>query len=111
MTDPKLLIWMSQPRFCRLRRLKNCSIPCGVCGIAVFSILFISTNWKKFELSATVPPFCGVAEVTGNIDPRDHDAHELARLMIGRDMVETTPPAPSAAGEKRLEVIGTGKQA
>ncbi len=24
--------------------------------------------------------------MTGNIDPREHDAHELARMMIGRDM-------------------------
>ena len=34
--------------------------------------------------------------VTGDVDPRDHDSHDLARMMIGRDM-----PAPLHLARRR----------
>lgn len=106
MTDPKLLI-LDEPTsvlppqaveklFDTLRRLRDRGV----------SILFISHKLEEIRAICDRATILRGGKVTGNIDPREHDAHDLARLMIGRDMVETTPPAPSPAGEKRLEVIG-----
>ncbi|TGU66726.1 ATP-binding cassette domain-containing protein, partial [Mesorhizobium sp. M1C.F.Ca.ET.144.01.1.1] len=43
---------------------------------------------------------------TGHVDPRDHDAHDLARMMIGRDMPQPMPAVAHSGGEKRLEIVG-----
>ena len=43
--------------------------------------------------------------VTGDVDPREHDSHDLARMMIGRDMPPPQHLAPMPAGEVRLEPL------
>ncbi|UXS03894.1 ABC transporter ATP-binding protein [Agrobacterium tumefaciens] len=106
MTDPKLLI-LDEPTsvlppqaveklFKTLRRLRDRGV----------SILFISHKLEEIRSLCDRATILRAGEVTGNVDPRQHDAHELARMMIGRDMPEPTPAAPNSVGETRLELIG-----
>ncbi|TWF52371.1 ABC transporter ATP-binding protein [Neorhizobium alkalisoli] len=106
MTDPKLLI-LDEPTsvlppqaveklFETLRRLRDRGV----------SILFISHKLEEIRSLCDRATILRAGQVTGHVDPREHDAHELARMMIGRDMPQPTPPAPNAMGEKRLELIG-----
>jgi general nucleoside transport system ATP-binding protein len=106
MTDPKLLI-LDEPTsvlppqaveklFDTLRRLRDRGV----------SILFISHKLEEIRAICDRATVLRGGRVTGNVDPREHDAHELARMMIGRDMPEPVPAVPMPEGEKRLEVIG-----
>lgn len=106
MTDPKLLI-LDEPTsvlppqaveklFGTLRRLRDGGV----------SILFISHKLEEIRAICDRATILRAGQVTGNVDPRDHDAHDLARMMIGRDMPEPTPAQPIETGEKRLELIG-----
>jgi simple sugar transport system ATP-binding protein len=106
MTDPKLLI-LDEPTsvlppqaieklFDTLRRLRDRGV----------SILFISHKLEEIRAICDHATILRGGRVTGNVDPREHDAHDLARLMIGRDMPEPTPALPMPEGEKRLEIIG-----
>ncbi|ANL30430.1 sugar ABC transporter ATP-binding protein (plasmid) [Rhizobium phaseoli] len=106
MTDPKLLI-LDEPTsvlppqaveklFETLRRLRDGGV----------SILFISHKLEEIQSLCDRATILRGGRVTGHVDPRAHDAHELARMMIGRDMPEPIPPLPLAEGEKRLELIG-----
>jgi ABC-type uncharacterized transport system ATPase subunit len=106
MTDPELLI-LDEPTsvlppqaieklFETLRRLRDRGV----------SILFISHKLEEIRALCDRATILRAGQVTGNVDPREHDAHDLARMMIGRDMPEPMPPAPNSAGEKRLELIG-----
>ncbi|MGV3549458.1 ABC transporter ATP-binding protein [Rhizobium sp.] len=106
MTDPKLLI-LDEPTsvlppqaveklFDTLRRLRDRGV----------SILFISHKLEEIRAICDRATILRGGRVTGNIDPRDHDAHDLARLMIGRDMPEIMPAVAMPEGEKRLELIG-----
>ncbi|MBY4610490.1 ABC transporter ATP-binding protein [Rhizobium sp. 9T] len=106
MTDPKLLI-LDEPTsvlppqaveklFETLRRLRDGGV----------SILFISHKLEEIQSLCDRATILRGGRVTGHVDPRQHDAHELARMMIGRDMPEPMPPLPLAEGEKRLELIG-----
>jgi simple sugar transport system ATP-binding protein len=106
MTDPKLLI-LDEPTsvlppqaveklFETLRRLRDRGV----------SILFISHKLEEIRSLCDRATILRAGQVTGNVDPREHDAHELARMMIGRDMPEPMPAVPTALGEKRLELIG-----
>lgn len=106
MTDPKLLI-LDEPTsvlppqaveklFDTLRRLRDRGV----------SILFISHKLEEIRAICDRATVLRGGRVTGNVDPREHDAHELARMMIGRDMPEPIPALPLPEGEKRLEIIG-----
>jgi simple sugar transport system ATP-binding protein len=106
MTDPKLLI-LDEPTsvlppqaveklFETLRRLRDRSV----------SILFISHKLEEIRAICDHATILRGGRVTGNVDPRDHDAHDLAKLMIGRDMPEPMPATPHSGGDKRLEIIG-----
>ena len=106
MTDPKLLI-LDEPTsvlppqaveklFDTLRRLRDRGV----------SILFISHKLEEIRAICDRATILRGGRVTGNVDPRDHDAHDLARMMIGRDMPELMPALAMPEGEKRLEIIG-----
>ncbi|NLS17785.1 ABC transporter ATP-binding protein [Rhizobium sp. P40RR-XXII] len=106
MTDPKLLI-LDEPTsvlppqaveklFDTLRRLRDGGV----------SILFISHKLEEIQSLCDRATILRGGRVTGHVDPREHDAHDLARMMIGRDMPEPIPALPLAEGEKRLEIIG-----
>ena len=105
MTDPKLLI-LDEPTsvlppqaveklFDTLSRLRDRGV----------SILFISHKLEEIRAICDRATILRGGRVTGNIDPRNHDAHDLAKLMIGRDMPEITPAVAMPEGEKRLEII------
>ena len=106
MTDPKLLI-LDEPTsvlppqlvdklFDTLRRLRDGGV----------SILFISHKLEEIRAICDRATILRAGRVTGNIDPREHDAHDLARMMIGRDMPEPMPAEPMAGGAKQLEIDG-----
>lgn len=106
LTDPKLLI-LDEPTsvlppqlvdrlFATLRRLRDHGV----------SILFISHKLEEIRAICDHATILRGGRVTGNVDPREHDAHDLARMMIGHDMPEPVPAMPHSGGEKRLEVIG-----
>ncbi len=46
----------------------------------------------------------------GEVDPRVATASEMARLMVGRDVVLRVDPGPSEVGEVVLEVVGVEVQ-
>ncbi|MCB1445152.1 MAG: ABC transporter ATP-binding protein [Rhizobiaceae bacterium] len=106
MTDPRLLI-LDEPTsvlppqlvdrlFDTLRRLRDGGV----------SILFISHKLEEIRAICDRATILRAGRVTGNVDPREHDAHDLARMMIGRDMPEPMPAEPISGGEKRLEIAG-----
>ncbi|KAA1183588.1 ABC transporter ATP-binding protein [Rhizobium tropici] len=106
MTNPKLLI-LDEPTsvlppqavgklFDTLRRLRDGGV----------SILFISHKLEEIQSLCDRATILRGGRVTGHVDPREHDAHDLARMMIGREMPEPIPALPLAEGEKRLEIIG-----
>jgi len=106
MTNPKLLI-LDEPTsvlppqsvdklFDTLRRLRDGGV----------SILFISHKLEEIRAICDRATILRGGRVTGHVDPREHDAHDLARMMIGRDMPEPMPALPLSGGEKRLEIIG-----
>lgn len=106
MTNPKLLI-LDEPTsvlppqaveklFETLRRLRDSGV----------SILFISHKLEEIRALCDRATILRAGQVTGNIDPRDHDADDLARMMIGRDMPAPIPSKPMPPGEKLLELIG-----
>ncbi|MCA1443921.1 ABC transporter ATP-binding protein [Ensifer sp. IC4062] len=106
MTNPRLLV-LDEPTsvlppqsvdmlFDTLRRLRDGGV----------SILFISHKLEEIRSICDRATILRGGRVTGHVDPREHDAHDLARMMIGRDMPEPTPALPQSRGEKRLEIIG-----
>ncbi|WP_337270469.1 ABC transporter ATP-binding protein [Oryzifoliimicrobium ureilyticus] len=106
MTDPKLII-LDEPTsvlppqaveklFETLKRLREGGV----------SILFISHKLEEIRAICDRATILRSGRVTGHVDPREHDAHDLARMMIGRDMPEIKAAAEVEAGEKRLELIG-----
>jgi len=110
MTNPKLLI-LDEPTsvlppqlvdklFDTLRRLRDGGV----------SILFISHKLEEIRAICDRATILRAGRVTGNVDPREHDAHDLARMMIGRDMPEPMPAVPHAGGEMRLEIVGLDHQ-
>ena len=106
MTEPKLLI-LDEPTsvlppqsvgllFDTLRRLRDTGV----------SILFISHKLDEIQSICDRATVLRAGQVTGNVDPREHDAHELARMMIGRDMPPPLHAEARPVGEKRLELAG-----
>ncbi|AUX77967.1 MULTISPECIES: ABC transporter ATP-binding protein [Sinorhizobium] len=106
MTNPKLLI-LDEPTsvlppqavdklFDTLRRLRDGGV----------SILYISHKLEEIRAICDRATILRGGRVTGDVDPREHDAHDLARMMIGRDMPEPMEALPQSGGEKCLEIIG-----
>lgn len=69
-------------------------------GIA---ILFISHKLEEIRALCDEATVLRGGEVTGRIDPRDHDARALAQMMIGREMPQLAVSNTMAAGDLRLE--------
>jgi len=106
MTEPRLLI-LDEPTsvlppqavgmlFDTLRRLRDRGV----------SVLFISHKLDEIQAICDRATILRGGEVTGHVDPRDHDAHDLARMMIGRDMPEALPAADRPPGEVMLDIAG-----
>jgi len=106
MVDPKLLI-LDEPTsvlppqsvdllFDTLRRLSARGV----------SILFISHKLEEIRSICTQATILRGGKVTGNVVPRDFDAHTLATMMIGRDMPHLSAAEPVKRGEKQLEISG-----
>ena len=106
LTEPRLLI-LDEPTsvlppqavgllFDTLRRLRDGGV----------SILFISHKLDEIRALCDRATILRGGRVTGNVDPRDHDSHDLARMMIGRDMPAPLHLAPMPQGELRLELAG-----
>ncbi|RWX66131.1 ABC transporter ATP-binding protein [Mesorhizobium sp. M4B.F.Ca.ET.089.01.1.1] len=106
MTEPQLLI-LDEPTsvlppqsvdrlFETLRRLRDGGV----------SILFISHKLEEIRAVCDRATILRGGRVTGNVDPRDHDAHDLARMMIGRDMPQPMPAVAHSGGDKCLEIVG-----
>ena len=106
MADPKLLI-LDEPTsvlppqhidtlFATLRLLRDRGV----------SILFISHKLEEIRALCDAATVLRAGAVTGRVDPREHDAHGLARMMIGRDMPPPLPAARRDPGEALLELIG-----
>ncbi len=106
MTNPKLLI-LDEPTsvlppqsvvklFDTLQRLRDGGV----------SVLFISHKLEEIRAICDRATILRGGKVTGHVDPREHDAHDLARMMIGRDMPEPPPVTPPRLGETMLELIG-----
>ena len=106
MTEPQLLI-LDEPTsvlppqsveklFETLRRLRDGGV----------SILFISHKLEEIRAVCDRATILRGGRITGNVDPRGHDAHDLARMMIGRDMPKPMPAIAHSGGEKRLEIVG-----
>ena len=104
MTDPKLLI-LDEPTsvlppqlveklFDTLRRLRDGGV----------SILFISHKLEEIRAICDRATILRAGRVTGHIDPREHVAHDLARMMIGRDMPEPMPAVETKGGDVRLAI-------
>jgi ABC-type uncharacterized transport system ATPase subunit len=110
MTEPKLLI-LDEPTsvlppqavgllFDTLRRLRDGGV----------SILFISHKLDEIQALCDRATILRGGRVTGTVDPRDHDAHALARLMIGRDMPPPLHAEPRPPGEVLLELCAMDHQ-
>ena len=106
MTDPKLLI-LDEPTsvlppqsverlFETLLRLRDRGV----------SILFISHKLDEIRSICDRATILRSGAVTGNVDPRAHDAHALAAMMIGRDMPAPLPAEAHAPGPLALELAG-----
>ncbi|MEO1989018.1 MAG: ABC transporter ATP-binding protein [Martelella sp.] len=106
MTDPKLLI-LDEPTsvlppqavtllFETLQRLRDGGV----------SILLISHKLEEIQAICDRATILRAGRVTGHLDPRSHDEHTLAKMMIGRDIPEPVPAEPVEQGEKQLEIIG-----
>jgi simple sugar transport system ATP-binding protein len=106
MVDPKLLI-LDEPTsvlppqsvellFDTLRRLSARGV----------SILFISHKLEEIRSICTHATILRGGKVTGNVTPRDFDAHTLATMMIGRDMPHLSPAEAVERGAKQLELTG-----
>jgi simple sugar transport system ATP-binding protein len=67
------------------------------------AILFISHKLEEIRALCDEATVLRGGEVTGRIDPRDHDARALAQMMIGREMPQLAVSNTVAAGDLRLE--------
>ncbi|MEM6460351.1 MAG: ABC transporter ATP-binding protein [Pseudomonadota bacterium] len=66
------------------------------------AILFISHKLEEIRELCDEATILRNGEVTGRVDPREHDAHSLAQMMIGRDMPHLSPGTHATPGEVRL---------
>lgn len=68
------------------------------------AILFISHKLDEIRELCDEATVLRGGEVTGRVDPREHNARELAQLMIGRDMPHLAPSSGVEPGEVRLRL-------
>lgn len=68
------------------------------------AILFISHKLDEIRELCDTASVLRRGELTGRVDPREHDARSLAQLMIGREMPNVAHAAPRAPGEERLRL-------
>lgn len=68
------------------------------------SILFISHKLDEIRAICDAATVLRAGQVVGGIDPRTASSADLARMMIGRDMIAATPGAPHDLGEERLVI-------
>ncbi|MCY6380083.1 ABC transporter ATP-binding protein [Hoeflea prorocentri] len=66
------------------------------------AVLFISHKLEEIRELCDEATILRHGEVTGRVDPREHDAHSLAKMMIGRDMPHLSPGTHATPGEVRL---------
>jgi len=106
MVDPKLLI-LDEPTsvlppqavdllFETLRKLSARGV----------SILFISHKLEEIRSICTHATILRGGKVTGNVTPKEFDAHALATMMIGRDMPHVAPAEVVERGATQLELSG-----
>ncbi len=104
MTEPRLLI-LDEPTsvlppqavgllFDTLRRLRDSGV----------SILFISHKLDEIQSLCDRATILRAGRVTGHVDPRAHDANDLARMMIGREMPPPLHAKAHAVGDVVLEL-------
>ncbi len=106
LADPKLLILdeptsvlppqSAQKLFETLRRLAGRGV----------SILFISHKLEEIRSICSHATILRSGKVTGNVTPKDFDTHELAKMMIGRDMPAFARPKEMEQGASCLEIAG-----
>jgi simple sugar transport system ATP-binding protein len=70
------------------------------------SILFISHKLDEIRALCDRATILRGGRVTGDVDPREHDSHDLARMMIGRDMPAPLHLSPMPHGDLRLKLAG-----
>ncbi|MEP1768827.1 MAG: ABC transporter ATP-binding protein [Sulfitobacter sp.] len=66
------------------------------------AILFISHKLEEIRALCDTATVLRAGEVTGRVDPRDHDARALAQMMIGREMPALGALRDTKPGETRL---------
>jgi simple sugar transport system ATP-binding protein len=66
------------------------------------AILFISHKLEEIRALCDEATVLRAGEVTGRVDPRDHDARALAQMMIGREMPQVAATRVGEVGEVRL---------
>lgn len=104
LADPKLLI-LDEPTsvlppqsvellFDTLRRLADRGV----------SIMFISHKLEEIRSICTHATILRGGKVTGNVTPAHFDAHELATMMIGRDMPHLSAAQAVDLGPAQLEL-------
>jgi simple sugar transport system ATP-binding protein len=104
LTEPRLLI-LDEPTsvlppqavgllFETLRRLRDGGV----------SILFISHKLDEIRALCDRATILRGGRVIGDVDPRDHDSDDLARMMIGREMPAPLHLALMPAGDLQLEL-------
>ena len=67
------------------------------------AILFISHKLEEIRALCDEATVLRAGEVTGRVDPREHDARALAQMMIGREMPQLAVSNTGQAGDLRLE--------
>lgn len=75
------------------------------------AILFISHKLDEIRELCDEATVLRGGEVTGRVDPRDHDASALATLMIGREMPKLAAPKTAEPGEVRLSLKAVNRRA
>ncbi|MEM9317942.1 MAG: ABC transporter ATP-binding protein [Pseudomonadota bacterium] len=68
------------------------------------AILFISHKLEEIRELCDEATILRGGQVTGRVNPRDHDARALAQMMIGRDMPQLTVSDAGEPGEVRLKL-------
>ncbi|MEP4194751.1 MAG: ABC transporter ATP-binding protein [Aliishimia sp.] len=68
------------------------------------AVMFISHKLDEIRELCDAATILRTGEVTGRVDPREHDAKSLAQLMIGRDMPHLATSKEVSLGELRLRL-------